>query len=197
MNDYRCQNCGLSHYTYARICDGCGETLHNVEARHESHPEVKEEFRMIYRCERVEHPRILSALWFACAGSIPTIVIWFFLLWRDPYADFIFSWIAILPTALATFYGSCLGARIVDPAKVVTSFGAFWRGLLIAFLSFITLITALSLLGDELNFHEFFRTFVFLLFFGSILAGWEVLIVGGLAGWFLYTRYRSPVLTLR
>lgn len=190
MSDYRCQNCGLPHDAYASVCDGCAETFRKVETNNEFQRVAKEEFRRVLRCEQVEHPRLLSAIWFACAGSIPSLAIWGFSLWRDPYADFNFNWIAVLPTALATFYGSLLGARIVDPAKVITHARAFWRGVLIAFLSFITLITAFSLLGNEMNSQIYFRNFVFLLYFGSIFAGWEVLIIGGLAGWFLYSLYR-------
>jgi hypothetical protein len=71
----------------------------------------------------------------------------------------------------------------------MTGFRAFCRGGLIAVLSFFSLMLVLSLVFARVNSLEFFRLFLFLSAYGLLLAGWETIIIGGLAGLLLYKRY--------
>lgn len=190
MNSYRCSMCGEPCRNLLRICERCRFTEPSPLAS----DSAAEEMRRIFLWEHVPHPRLLAAAWFACAGAIPGILFLMVATRNDhpnPSAWFYILGTWLVTIALAAFYGSTFGARILDPLDVGTGAQAFWQGTVVAGFSFVTFIFLLSLYsGLQRGSLDFLSAFVLLMVFGSMLVGWAVLLVGGLAGWLLFKKYR-------
>ncbi|HEV7376475.1 MAG TPA: hypothetical protein VGN95_17310 [Pyrinomonadaceae bacterium] len=198
MNSDRCSICGVPYQNFLRICERCRYAEPVYKFQDDAAREEAGEIRKIYLWELVEHPRLLAAAWFAAAGAIPSLIL-LIIGSRTPgnSAPLMFWIVLLLVTAgIAGVYGAALGALILDPLHVGTGFRAFVLGCVVAGLSFVTFAFLLSLVsGLQANSLDFFSAFVLFMFYGSILAGWAVLLIGGAAGWLLFKRYRCGVIS--
>jgi hypothetical protein len=143
----------------------------------------------------VEHPRLLAAIWFACAACAPgLIVVWFALRDGQPFDYQMALLLVALPSAVAGLYGALLGRGILDSYDVNTGFQSFLRGALIAFLTYLTFIPAGFLIiivkSPSENFGMLFKFFIAVMIYGFVLVGWWGVLLGGLAGWLLYKVHR-------
>lgn len=197
MDNDRCSVCGQPYQNLLRICERCRyvEPVYRVQA--DAPREAAEEIRKIYLWELVEHPRLLAAAWFAAAGAIPSLI-FSLIARRTPgnSAPLMYIGFVLVTAAIAGVYGAALGALILDPLHVGTGFRAFGLGCVVAGLSFVTFAFLLSLVsGLQVNSFDFFSAFVLFMFFGFILVGWALLLIGGVAGWLLFRRYRCGVVS--
>ncbi|MBV9211534.1 MAG: hypothetical protein JOZ52_12930 [Acidobacteria bacterium] len=168
--------------------------LKRLEMRTEgASPLMNEERRYIYAWELLERPRLLTAGWFAVAGAIPGFVIMLLLGgFRNGTGTVMLMWLAT--AAIAALYGGALGVEILKPESIGKGSQAFGQGCLVAALSFVTFIFLISVLtGMQQGRLDFFTVFFTLMIFGSLLVGWAVVLLGGLAGWLLFKRYRCRV----
>jgi hypothetical protein len=149
---------------------------------------------------------LFAGLWFAVASCIPVIFIFVVLL--DSY-DFVSKILlfAVLPISITFLLGFGLGSDILIPHKVKTSKQAMIKGLKVALSSYLVFIPlfAISIALYHSIFdrtpHEWlavdfvrslFASLIIASYFGSIIIGWLVLIVGAIAGWLLL-KYRLLV----
>ncbi|MBV9957806.1 MAG: hypothetical protein JO360_05260 [Acidobacteria bacterium] len=190
MSSDRCKVCGEPYRNLLRICERC----RSVEPAPLASEAAAEELRKIYLWEHVRHPRLLAAAWFAVAGAMPGVLLLLVVTLNNSLGASV--WLAYLglwlsTAAMAAFYGGTCGAKILDPLYIGTGGQAFWQGCAVAFLSFVTFGFLLSIFSSLQAFSfNFFTAFLLFMFFGGILVGWAVMLVGGLAGWLLFKRYR-------
>ncbi len=191
MDTYRCEQCGLAYQTLAPVCERCSYSDANSNSQ-----QVADELRRIARVGAVKHPRLLAAIWFACAACIPGLIILWFI--RDG-GDPAYKWALILitsPAAIASLYGACIGAGILDSYDVNTGLRAFRRGAFIALMTYLTIIPlgflVVMILDPSVSYDVMavIGTFFLVLFYGFILVGWWGVLIGGLAGWLLYRLHR-------
>jgi hypothetical protein len=191
MNGNSCDNCGTRYRNILRICERCGYSEPGLSAQDYAAQDAAAEIRRIDLWETVNHPRLLASSWFAGAGAIPGLLIIGLVSagGAAPPLIIIGAWIA---TALiAGVYGATLGARILDATRIGTGPHAFLQGGLVAGFSFVTFIFSISLYLDRQSGpFSFFTAFFALMLYGSLLVGWLVLFIGGLAGWLLFRKYR-------
>lgn len=100
-------------------------------------------------------PRLITAAWFAGAALLP--VLFFFIkfggLWETGTLNVSFGMLIVfgeVPVALAALFGFTLGARIIDPVLPFSFLRGALRGMVVAFLSYISFI-AVYLIASELS----------------------------------------------
>lgn len=194
MNGDKCSKCGRLYMNLLRTCELCGHSDPGLDEREYAARDAVEELRRINLWEMVRHPRLLATAWFAVAGAIPgLLVILLASLGGDaPPRLVLVIWMATI--LIAALYGAALGALILDPTRVGTGSQAFLQGGVVAGFSFVTFVFLFSLfLSFQSGHFDFFTAFFALMLYGSLLFGWLVLLVGGLAGWLLFRKYRHSV----
>jgi hypothetical protein len=147
-----------------------------------------------------ENRRVYAADWFMRAASIPCGLILVAVLGSTPPRsayEFLLSFLAIFagPVVIAGGWGAALGASILDPEATRSAGRAVLRGLAVAGASYVTYLYALCFWLAGFSFDArgaFFKVFILLLVYGTILIGWLVAAVGAVAGALLYQRQKSP-----
>jgi hypothetical protein len=100
-----------------------------------------------------------------------------------------------VPAAIASFFGFTLGSRILDLQQKRSAPRSVVLGMLIAFLSYLTmpifhLVWVLILGGPGFDYQNALATNAYWILavwgVGAILVGWLLLIVGGTAGFLLF-----------
>lgn len=147
-----------------------------------------------------EERRVYAADWFTRAAAIPCSVVL-----AAAYAaeapgsvsSFLLMFLVILagPAVIAGGWGAVLGASILDPAATRGAGRAALRGLAVAAAGYATYLFALCLfLGglDSGGRGDFFKLFIVVLVYGTLLVGWLVPVLGALAGALLFKRQEEP-----
>ncbi|MGB9180862.1 MAG: hypothetical protein WCB68_16645 [Pyrinomonadaceae bacterium] len=198
MDTIKCDLCGLWNEATEKACRRCGVIF---PGRETSVPQLNLGAGVAgakHFTDPIKNPRVFAGTWFANAASIPAGI--FVLIttlstrvtgWYNGIAFMAIALAVIIAWAMGYYFGS----KILDESRVITPGRASALGLGVAALSFVLYIAAVSLIisiadarhGDYLS--TFFSSFALLLFFGSLLVGWFVAIVGLTAGYSLY-RYR-------
>ena len=179
MTIIRCKQCGLINWQIAAQCQHCGLSL----PQELSFDLAAEKRRAVAPRPRVfEHPQFSAGLWFAGAGSIPALLFFMFAGGLGATSVGLFLLFVLVPALIAGVCGASFGSSILDPARIHNSAQAAGRGVIVAaasFLFYILLISVATSAG---------AAFFVLLFYGSIIVGWLLAIVGALAGLLLYKR---------
>jgi hypothetical protein len=178
MNITRCEQCGLINWQVEEKCQHCGLSL----PQEQSFDLAANDSGVPAKPGIIEHPKLSAGLWFAGAGSIPALLFVMVAGGSRALSTAAFPLFVLLPAFIAGLCGARFGSSILDPARVRTSAQAAGRGVIVAAASFLFYIILISLVTSA------GAAFFFLLFYGSIIIGWLVTIVGALAGWLLYKR---------
>jgi hypothetical protein len=180
MNIIRCKKCGLINWQIEEKCQHCGLTLpqqsFDLAANHWSVPAQP---------SIVKRPQLSAGLWFAGAGSIPAMLLVLVVGGSQLFSAAVFALFVLLPALIAGVCGACFGSSILNPSLVHTPGQAAWRGVVVAAASFMFYILLISVATSA------GAAFFILLFYGSIVIGWLVALVGALAGLLLYKRRES------
>jgi hypothetical protein len=175
-------------------CSRCGGVTDLVkkDIQETSRVAVREIAGYRHRLAR-RFPRLLAGLWFAIASLIPVIsFIMYFLSnrWENP--DPLFPFV-ILPVSTAALWGSTIGSKILNRNLTNSCGKAAMHGLMVSILSYISysfLLAFIWSLSKE-RADKFIELFLALMFYGSIIIGWLVAIVGSGAGWLLHKLFSS------
>jgi hypothetical protein len=178
MNITRCEQCGLINWQVEEKCQHCGLSL----PQEQSFDLAANDSGVPAKPGIVEHPQLSAGLWFAGAGSIPALLFVMTAGGSRSLSTAAFPLFVLLPAFVAGVCGACFGSSILDPSRVQTPAQAAGRGFIVAAASFLFYILLISVVASG------GVAFFFLLFYGSIIIGWLVAIVGALAGWLLYKR---------
>jgi hypothetical protein len=135
--------------------------------------------------------RLLAGVWFAVAGAIP--VAYYFLISDQDYRPrfsvaFTLLLFVGIPILMAGISGFALGYTILE-AKEVKSLGqAMVRGLIVSLLSYFFFFMTSSLVLAVSNKAEpgFIIGWTVFFFYGFILAGWLIAVMGLVGGCLLY-----------
>jgi hypothetical protein len=149
-------------------------------------------------------PRLIAAGWFAVAaliGILSVVVVLSALsapsqgrVERDSH-QFALLGLMALPIAIASLFGFTLGSRILDSQQKRSAPRSVVLGMLIAFLSYLTmpifhLVWALILVGQGFESQNALTIDPYWILaiwgVGAILVGWLLLIAGGTAGFLLF-----------
>ena len=141
-----------------------------------------------------------AGMWFSAASCVP--VIFTHLTSPNPHISFtVILLYVLIPISIAFIFGVTLGSDILNPNKVRTAKEAMIKGLNVSLLSYVVFVLLFALYFGiyqtifDRNPHEFLTVdfaknllfgLVIVVFFGTIVVGWLVLIVGTLAGWLLF-----------
>src|SRR5436190_6838814 len=136
-------------------------------------------------------PRLIAAVWFALAASLP--VGFFYLVFGWLFGRFEDRWMfGVLPIATAAYFGLTLGAKILSP-DIDSSGKAIKRGLQVAFASYVTLIALVYIVltianypprGSENLVNPLGALSLFAI--GLLYVGWLIALAGSIAGWLLF-----------
>jgi hypothetical protein len=135
--------------------------------------------------------RLLAGIWFAVMGAIP-VAFYFLISDQDYRPRFSVAFTLLLfvgiPILMAGLSGFALGYTILE-AKEVKSLGqAMVRGLMVSLLSYFFFFIASSLILAVSNNAEpsFIIGWTIFFFYGFLLAGWLIAIMGMVGGCLLY-----------
>jgi len=192
----RCEICHQGDCFDARSnhCSRCGgvtDLLKN-DTQETSNPAAREITVYRYRLAK-QFPRLFAGLWFAITSLIPVIFFMGLFLnnyWERP--DQLFPFV-ILPVSTAALWGSIVGSKVLDRNIITSSGQAAKRGLIVSILSYISYSFLLAFIWPSGNVRSdrSVEMFLALMFYGSIIIGWLIAIVGSCSGWLLY-KLTSP-----
>jgi uncharacterized membrane protein len=135
---------------------------------------------------------IAAGSWFTLAGATPGLCLVLYLGAHDPNPPphYIYGLWVVVPAVIAGISGLGIGGDILNRSIINSSLGAAKRGIRIACTS---LVIYLPLMGfaastqyDRISPWLTLNMAFMYLIFGSIYAGWLVVIIGALAGLLLY-----------
>lgn len=198
MDSIKCDLCGLWNEATEKACRRCGVVF---SGRSTSGQQASVGAGTAYAKhfpDPIKKPRTFAGTWFANAASIPAGIFVLIVTLNAPNIGGFNNGVAFLaiavPVIIAWVIGYYFGSKILDESSVFTSGRASAIGLGVAAISFVLYIALVSFIiavadsgRDPVS--RFFASFFLILFFGSILVGWFVALVGLTAGYSLY-RYR-------
>lgn len=192
MNEKVCTECQTVNHLDELVCSVCGSMFEMI-------PLSKDKARSFSN----DHlpalawgPRMFSAVWFAGTALVPLLFLTGFTGLGNTSGGGDSFFLIGIPILLAATAGFSVGARILDRSTTRSGFGAVWKGVLTAGLSFIVYLVLLSVVagftaysairesGELLN--AVAGVFVLYLYYGSMILGWIVLISGALSGALLH-----------